>query len=126
MGYYVKAIEGLITITPENIDKAFEAIVGKFKELNTTRPDYFQVEASYESLENALWDNQFEFEKDDDGYLRVYGFDDKWREQETLLNALMPFVTEDSHMVFMGEVSEIFVWTPEGIQSGEIIWEGKK
>lgn len=112
MGYFVRSIEGLITVTPENVDKALEAIATKLEE-------------KFDSLENALWDNQFEFEKDDEGYFRIYSFDDKWYEQDNLLYALMPFATEDSHMVFMGEEGEIFVWTPEGVKNGEIVWEGK-
>ena len=125
MGYYVKALEGLITIAPENTDKAFEAVVRKSKEVNEARPSYFQNEETYDSLENALWDNQFEFEKDDEGYFRIYGFDEKWREQDHLLYALTSYMTEDSHMVFIGEEGEIFVWTPEGVKDGEIVWEGK-
>jgi len=112
MGYYVRSLEGLITVTPENVDKALEAISAKLEE-------------TYESLENALWDNQFEFEKDDEGYFRIYSFDDKWREQDNLLYALMPFATEESYMAFMGEEAEIFVWTTEGSKDGEITWEGK-
>lgn len=126
MGYYVKALEGIITVTPDNTNKALKAIVRKFEEVNEARPSYFQTEATYDSLENALTEQGFQFEQDDDGYYRIYGFDEKWREQDHLLYALTPFATEDSHMAFMGEEGEIFVWTPEGVKDGEIIWEGKK
>jgi hypothetical protein len=110
MGYYVKSLEGVITVTPENVDKALEAINAKLEE-------------KHESLENALWDNQFAFEKDDEGYYRIYGFDDKWFEQDNLLYAVTPYMTEDSHMAFMGEENEIFVYTPEGVRDGKIVWE---
>jgi hypothetical protein len=110
MGYYVRTVEGLLTITPENTDKALEAINAKLEE-------------KHESLENALWDKQFEFEKDDEGYFRIYSFDDKWRDHDNFLYALTPFITEDSHMVFMGEEGEIFVSTPHGVVPGKIVWE---
>jgi hypothetical protein len=109
MGYYVNALEGIITITPENVDKATEAINAKLEE-------------NYDSLENALVENKFEFEKDDDGYYRIHGFYAKWREQDNLLYAITSYMTEDSHMAFMGEESEIFVYASGGSYTGKIVW----
>ena len=122
MGYYATAFEGIINIPQENNGKATEAITTAITELNKVRPNYWQ-EPTRGSVEEYLTDSSFEFSQEDNGDILVYGFDAKWREHETLLNALADLVTPNSRMAFRGEDGEMWLWTPRGVFAGKVCWE---
>lgn len=122
MGYYALAFEGEIVVPKSNIKKAGKAIRKAFVELNKTRPEVWK-EPIFDDLTEALDWHCFEYSTiNDSGDIHIYGFDAKWREQETLLQALTNFVTPESEMAFRGEDGEMWKWTPGRIWVAKIGW----
>jgi len=124
MGYYANAIEGSITIPQENQDGALRSVVSTLTKLNEGREGWQRLETyeAYDSIHQVLTDEGFEYSQEDNGDLIVWGFHTKWREQETILNALADYATEDSYMGFMGEDHALWKWTPNGVVEGRITW----
>jgi hypothetical protein len=124
MGYYANAIEGSITIAQENQDGALRSVVSALTKLNEGRETWGRVETyeAYDSIHQVLTDEGFDYAQEDNGDLVVFGFDAKWREQETMLNALADYVTKDSYLGFVGEDYALWKWTPNGVVEGRITW----
>lgn len=123
MGYFANSIEGSITIPDNKKAEALGEIVKAFERHNSGAGATWDKWDIPTELEDALAENNFEFQQVDEG-LNIYSFDGKWRlEIERLLDAILKVATPDSALAFRGEDGEMWRHTPSGTQNATIIWE---
>ena len=128
MGYYVTSTEADFTIPPENLDAAYEAVCelnthnnlkrgGSFPALKNLpddkpRPDkwFSWMDWNYQEtcpdLKAVLKEVGFYVGVNPDGGLSITEYDSKSGQEDLFLEAIAPFATEGSYIMWRGEEGE--------------------
>lgn len=150
MGYYVSS-EGVITVPAENLDAAYQALVDLNKRDDLKRGGSSRAEkkpasssvannpnvwfswmpwnydAFYSTAQGILEELGFDTEITEDGSLTFFGYDNKTGAEDVFVEALAPYVSEDSEMIWTGEDAEKWRWTFKNgemiVQEAVITWE---
>ena len=135
MGYYVSS-EGVITVPAENLDAAYQSLVDLNKRDDLKRGGSSRTEkkpASYDvvysTTQEILEELGFDTGITEDGSLKLFGFgyDNEIGAGDVFVEALAPYVSEDSEMIWTGEDAEKWRWTFKNgdmiVQKAVITWE---
>ena len=128
MGYYVTITEAGFTIPPENLDAAYEAVCelnnhndlkrggtfpplkdqpahGPRKDKNFSWMDWNYHETC-SNLEEVLQQVGFDVDVNPDNGLSIIYYDNKTGQEDLFLEAIAPFATEGSYIMWRGEEGE--------------------
>ena len=129
MGYYVSS-EGVITVPAENLDAACQALVDlKRGGSSRTEKKPASYDVVYSTTQEILEELGFDTGITEDGSLKLFGFgyDNEIGAGDVFVEALAPYVSEDSEMIWTGEDAEKWRWTfKDGkmiVQNAVITWE---
>lgn len=119
MGYYARSTEADFLIPADKMDAA----LAEYKEWENLFPEKWRrcFYNEHDNLTEVFEDLGFDVAEEDGG-LRVYSFDNKWRDQNIALDVFKYFVDENAYISFVGEEGELWRWTPEGVKNAVISW----
>ena len=129
MGYYVSS-EGVIIVPAENLYAAYQALVDlKRGGSSRTEKKPASYDVVYSTTQEILEELGFDTGITEDGSLKLFGFgyDNEIGAGDVFVEALAPYVSEDSEMIWTGEDAEKWRWTfKDGemiVQRAVITWE---
>lgn len=111
MGYCIDSMEASFMLKKENADKAWEALKKLFDKTPHIGWANQSVIKNSSSFEEAMEECGWTIEQNENGdYDFIYFSDEKYGDNEIELEAIAPYVEDDSYIQMQGEDGDIWRW----------------
>lgn len=131
MGYYIDQVGCKFNIKKENVQKAWDALIGLFKIekksiLDASGYHYSWIDTetvlNAKSFADAMYECRWDMYEDKDGNITDVWFNgEKYGgDEETILGTIAPFVEPGSYIVMQGEQGERWKWKFDGKSMDEV------